>query len=93
MNEIIINILLIISGATGQYFLSAFIMPKKDQKDADKQFIDTLIQRVTILEGRIEEQSKQLTNVMTENAMLKVELGYLRKEKDELQKELNNKNC
>lgn len=87
MNEIIINFLMVIGGATGQYIISTLKMPKKDQKESEQQFIDTLLQRVSILEGRIEEQSKQLTCVMQENAMLKVELEYLRKENEQLKKE------
>lgn len=87
MNEIIVNILLVIGGATGQFIISTFKMPKKDQKEADQQFIETLIQRVSNLEGRIEEQSKQLTSVMEENARLKVEMEYLRRENEELKQE------
>lgn len=89
MNEIIINILLVISGATGQYIISAFLIPRKDEKEADKAFIDTLLLRIANLEGRMDEQSKQLTTVMTENAMLKVELDYLRRENQELKEELS----
>jgi predicted nuclease with TOPRIM domain len=89
MNEIIVNILLIIGGATGQYILSAFMIPKKEKRDADQEFIDVLIQRISNLEGRMDEQSKQLTNVMTENAMLKVELDYLKKENAILKKKMN----
>lgn len=88
MNEIIINLLLIIGGATGQFILSAFILPKKDKKDADAQFIETLISRVTLLEGRIEEQSKQVSNLMASNATLSVELNFIRQENDELKEEL-----
>jgi hypothetical protein len=84
MNEIIINILLIVGGATGQFLLSTVLIPKKDKKEADQTFIDTLIQRVSNLEGRLDEQSKQLTTVMEENARLKVEMEYLRKENEEL---------
>lgn len=84
-----IAILSIIGGATGQYLLSTFIMPKKEKRDADQEFIDTLIQRVSHLEGRTDELSKQLTNVMTENAMLKVELDYMKKENHELKKKIN----
>jgi regulator of replication initiation timing len=78
---------MVVGGATGQYFLSTIKMPKKDQKDADQHFIETLIQRISNLEGRIEEQSKQLTSVMEENARLKVEMEYLRKENEELKQE------
>ena len=87
MNELIIALIGLGSGATGQYIISTFKMPKKEEKDADKQFIDTLIQRISHLEGRMDEQSKQLTCVMQENAMLKVELEYLKKENEELKKE------
>ena len=89
MNDIITNILLIVGGATGQFILSSFLIPKKEKREADQQFIDTLMTRIANLEGRMDEQSKQLTNVMTENAMLKVELDYLRKENQELKSELN----
>ncbi len=87
MNEILVNLLMVVGGATGQYIISTIKMPKKDQKEADKQFIDTLIQRVSNLEGRLDEQSKQLTSVMEENARLKIELEYLKKENDELRQE------
>jgi hypothetical protein len=93
MNEIMLNILLILSGATGQYVLSAFLIPKKDQRDADKQFIDTLIQRIGMLEGSVDLMSKQITTIMTENATLKVEMDYLRKENHLLQMELSKKDC
>lgn len=89
MNEIIINILLVIGGATGQFLLSAFVIPKKDQKDQEQAFIETLIERVSSLEGRITEQSVQLTIVMEENARLKVEMEYLRKENTELMNQIN----
>ena len=91
MNEVIINILLIIGGATGQFILSAFILPKKDKKDADAQFIETLISRVGLLEGRIEEQSKQIQNLMASNATLSVELNFIRQENEELKEELRKK--
>lgn len=87
MNEILINLLMVVGGATGQYIISTIKMPKKDQKEADQQFIDTLIQRISNLEGRLDEQSKQLTCVMEENARLKIELEYLKKENEELKKE------
>lgn len=87
MNEIIVNLLMLLGGATAQYVISTFKMPKKEEKDADKQFIDTLIQRVSHLEGRLDEVSKQLTTVMTENAMLKVEMEFLKRENEQLKKE------
>lgn len=87
MNELFIALIGLVSGATGQYIISTFKMPKKEEKDADKQFIDTLIERVSHLEGRLDEVSKQLTNVMTENAMLKVEMDFLKRENEELKKE------
>jgi predicted RNase H-like nuclease (RuvC/YqgF family) len=85
--SVIIAIISAISGGFGWQIISAFVLPKKDEKEADKAFIDTLIQRITMLEGRLEEQSKQLTSVMEENARLKVEMEYLRRENDELRKE------
>lgn len=87
MNELIIALIGLVSGATGQYIISTFKMPKKEEKDADKQFIDTLIQRVSHLEGRLDEVSKQLTTVMTENAMLKEDIKFLRRENEQLKKE------
>jgi predicted RNase H-like nuclease (RuvC/YqgF family) len=82
--EVWIAIISLIGGGLGQWILSTFLLPKKDKKEADQQFIETLIQRVSTLEGRIEEQSKQLTTVMEENARLKVEMEYLKKENEEL---------
>jgi hypothetical protein len=89
MNDIITNILLIVGGATGQFILSSFLIPKKDRKDQEQSFITTLIDRVSALEGRITEQSAQLTLVMEENARLKVEMEYLRKENIELMNQIN----
>lgn len=89
LTQIIIAIISLIGGGFGWQIVSTFLMPKKDEKEADKAFIDTLIQRVAHLEGRMDEQSKQLTQVMTENAMLKVELDFLRKENQELKEQLN----
>lgn len=83
-SELWIAIFSFLGGSVGQYIVSSFLLPKKDKKEADQQFIDTLIQRITLLEGRLEEQSKQLTTVMEENARLKVEMEYLRKENEEL---------
>lgn len=83
-NELIIAIIAFLGGSVGQYIISSFLMPKKDQKEADQTFIETLIQRISSLEGRIEEQSKQLTTVMEENARLKVEMEYLKKENEVL---------
>jgi hypothetical protein len=73
-----------VSGGFGWNIISTLVMPKKDEKEADKAFIDQLISRVTLLEGRMEEQSKQLISVMEENARLKVEMEYLRKENETL---------
>jgi hypothetical protein len=83
-NEIIIAILSLIGGGFGQWILSTKIMPKKEKKEFDQQFIETLMERVNILEGRLLEQSAQLTCVMEENARLKVEMEYLKKENEEL---------
>lgn len=87
MENVFVNILLVLGGATGQFLLSTLLMPKKDKREADQHFIDTLIQRVSNLEGRLDEQSKQLTCVMEENARLKIELEYLKKENEELKQE------
>ena len=86
MNEIIIGIIGIIGGSTGQYFLSTFFLSKKDERSSDQEFIDTLIQRVYNLEGRTDELSKQLTTLMSENAVLRVELAHIQKENRELKK-------
>ena len=82
MNEIIVNILLVIGGATGQFILSAFIIPKKDKRESDQQFIDTLIERIGHLEGKIDILSTQLNEVMRENERLKVEMSHLTKKND-----------
>jgi hypothetical protein len=79
---IIVALISAVSGGLGWNIISTLVMPKKDEKEADKLFIDQLMSRMTTLEGRIEEQSKQLTTVMEENARLKVEMEYLRKEND-----------
>jgi hypothetical protein len=79
---IIIALISAVSGGFGWNIISTLVMPKKDEKEADKLFIDQLMTRMTHLEGRAEEMSKQLTSVMEENARLKVEMEYLRKEND-----------
>jgi len=76
MNEIIINALLLISGATGQYIVSAFLIPKKEKKEAEAGFIDTLLERVSFLEGKIDVMSLQLNEIMRENERLKIQLEY-----------------
>jgi hypothetical protein len=36
----------IVSGGTLQYLISSKLMPKKDKKEADAVFIDTLMKRI-----------------------------------------------
>jgi predicted RNase H-like nuclease (RuvC/YqgF family) len=90
MNEIIIALIGLAGGGLGQYIISGKLMPKKERKEADQQFIETLLQRISNLEGRLDEQSKQLTMVMEENARLKVEMEYLRKENESYKKQIQD---
>jgi hypothetical protein len=91
INQIIIALISLFSGGLGQYMISTKLMPKKEQKDADQNFINTLIQRVSLLEGRIEEQSAQIANLMASNATLLVELNYMKVENESLKKEKEGK--
>jgi predicted nuclease with TOPRIM domain len=82
--NIIINILSVIGGGFGWQILSTFVMPKKEKRDADQNFIDTLLDRITHLEARLDEQSKQIQIIIQENASLKIEMNYLIKENTKL---------
>ncbi|MCZ2339239.1 MAG: hypothetical protein LC127_13820 [Chitinophagales bacterium] len=55
-------------------------MPKKEERAADKEFIETLITRISYLEGKIDTLTSQLNQVMRENERLKVELQHLKGE-------------
>lgn len=85
--QIWIGLIGLLGGSAAQHLISTKFMAKKEKRDADQEFIDTLLQRIYNLEGRLDELSKQLTSVMTENAMLKVELDYIKKENKELKKD------
>lgn len=82
--EVIVGIVAALGGGLGQYIFSSFVMPKKEVKEADKAFIDTLIQRVSFLEGKLDVLTVQINELIKENAILKVELEHLRKENTEL---------
>jgi len=68
----------IISGGTLQYLISSRLMPKKDKKEADAVFIDTLMKRIDVLEARIDQQTIMIKEILVENERLKIELKYLR---------------
>jgi hypothetical protein len=68
----------IVSGGTLQYLISSRLMPKKDKKEADAIFIDTLMKRIDVLEARIDNQTVMIKEILVENERLKVELKYLK---------------
>lgn len=82
MNEIIIALIGVFGGSLGQYIISTKLIPKKEKKEADQVFIDTLMDRITVLEGRIDQQTIVIKDLIKENAELKAELEYLKKDKD-----------
>jgi hypothetical protein len=69
----------IIGGGTGQYLISTKLMPKREKKEADGEFIDKLMDRINILEARIDNQTVIIKELLTENATMKAELSYLRR--------------
>jgi TolA-binding protein len=74
-----IEIILAVSGGGFfQWIISTKLMPKKEVREADKVFIDQLLERVSYLEGKIDTLSGQLIEVVKENEKLKVELEHLR---------------
>jgi regulator of replication initiation timing len=62
--------------------VSTKLMPKKEKKEADAVFIDTLMDRISVLEGRIDQQTIAIKELVKENERLKVELEYIKKEKN-----------
>lgn len=68
----------VISGGLLQYLISSKIMPKKEKKEADQVFIDTLLRRIDILEARIDNQSIMIKEMIAENERLKMEIKYLK---------------
>ena len=68
----------VVSGGTLQYIISSKLMPKKDKRDADALFIDTLMKRIDVLEGRIDGQTILIKEILVENERLKIELKYLK---------------
>lgn len=75
-----------ISGGVVTQLIAVYALPKKDKKEADQKFIDQLMQRISSLEGRIDEQHRILTDTLKENAILKVELALLKDINEELRK-------
>jgi TolA-binding protein len=65
-------------GGFMQWIISTKLMPKKEVREADKIFIDQLLERVSYLEGKIDTLSAQLIEIVKENEQLKVELKHLR---------------
>lgn len=71
------------SGAGGAILIKLiefFFIPKKDIKDFDIKVRDELWDRIKNLEGRLDEQSRVVIEVMKENASLKSEVELLRAE-------------
>jgi hypothetical protein len=75
------------SGSGGALLLKLteiYFLPKKEKKEFDEKVRDELWDRIKNLEGRIDEQNKMIVEVMKENASLKVEIGILRLENENL---------
>lgn len=68
----------IVSGGLLQHLISTKVMPKKEKKEADALFIDTLLKRVSILEARIDNQTVLIKEMIAENERLKMEIKFLR---------------
>jgi predicted RNase H-like nuclease (RuvC/YqgF family) len=68
----------IISGGTLQYVISTKLMPKREKREADAIFIDTLMKRIDVLESRVDTQTLLIKELIGENERLKVEIKYLK---------------
>lgn len=64
-----------------------FRLPKKEQKEFDNQLRDELWDRIKNLEGRLDEQNKNIMEAMKENAELKFQLQQVINENSALKKE------
>jgi predicted RNase H-like nuclease (RuvC/YqgF family) len=69
----------LVSGGVLQHIVSSKMMPKKEKKEADAEFIDKLMERINILEARIDNQTVMIKELLVENSRMKAELEYLRK--------------
>jgi len=68
----------LLGGGTLQYLISSKLMPKKEKKEADALFIDTLLNRINVLEARIDNQTIIIKELIAENERLKAEVKYLK---------------
>ncbi len=68
----------IVSGGTLQYIISSRLMPKKEKKEADAIFIETLMKRIDVLEARIDNQTIIIKDLIRENEAHKAEIKYIR---------------
>lgn len=68
----------LVGGGTAQYLISSKLMPKTEKVAADAQFIDKLMERIDILEARLDSQTLVIKELLTENVSMKKELEYLR---------------
>jgi hypothetical protein len=69
----------IVSGGTAQYLISSKFITKKEKRDADEKFIEQLLERVQLLEGRLDEQTKIIKDLLVENAQMKAELEFIKR--------------
>lgn len=67
-----------ISGGFLQWLISTKVMPKKEKRDADALFIDTLLVRVNTLETRLDNQAEIIKDLIIENERLKAEIKHLK---------------
>jgi hypothetical protein len=69
----------LIGGSTAQYLVSSKFITKKEKRDADEKFIEQLLERVQLLELRLEENTKVVKDLLVENARMKAELEFLKR--------------
>lgn len=70
-------LLAVVSGGTLQYIISSRLMPKKDKREADAHFIDTLLKRIDLLETKVDNQTIVIKDLIRENEAFKAEIKYL----------------
>lgn len=87
MSDNIWNLLLGGGGGVALWkVVEIWILPRKEKKEFERQLRDELWDRVKNLEGRIDEQTRMILDVMKENAALKVENSLLHEEIESLKK-------
>jgi len=70
----------LVGGGTGQYLISSKLMPKREKREADEKFIEQLMERVQMLEARLDEQTRIIKELLVENAQMKAELEFIKRQ-------------